>query len=535
MTKINFNAAEQESLKRMQALMNYGRVDENKQAYSSIENTKVGADGKTYGIIREGLKYAIKVSDKKNPLVENFEYIGGFRNRKAHEYDSFANAQKNLDMMIKSINENFQTPSDVIKSWENKGENNQIVTESTKKMQEEIARQRQIMMNVARIDEKKSQILKPINEGKDCDANEPFCEDPDKEFKDMQKDNIKGKAEGTGDAKKANEDYKEASLKNTDIKESEEVLGFNRDNDDYLDKTHGTEIGDSAPFDGTEDSEEKNGVVEEGQSMHDTDNQNSPTPGVGEVGDNQPFDDEKGRDIDEAIEDMGDTIEDEGFDDVDMEDDELGDMDDLDDPDEAAEDDAEIAADDAEMAADDAEVAENGVEDRLSALEDMIAKIADKLGVSNYEDEDLYDGAEDENAAEDAEIAADDAEMAADDAEIAADDAEEDLEDCVTFESRAYKAMKLREAAKRARRAQMNEENRLDDFGKHPAYQKKVMQLPPKDQAEKEGYYDMNDDSVKNDQPYGKEIGDSAPFEIDPQAIKNAIAESLQKILKKKH
>ena len=526
MTKINFNAAEQESLKRMQALMNYGRVDENKQAYSSIENTKVGADGKTYGIIREGLKYAIKVSDKKNPLVENFEYIGGFRNRKAHEYDSFANAQKNLDMMMKSLNESFQTPSDIIKSWENKGENNQIVTESTKKMQEEIARQRQIMMNVARIDERKSQVLKPINEGKDCDVNEPFCENPDKEFKDMQKDNIKGQAAGNGDAKKANDGYKEASLKNTDIKESEEVLGFNR-NDDYMDKTHGTEIGDSAPFDGSEESEEKNGVVEEGQSMHDTDNQNSPTPGVGEVGDDQPFDDEKGRDIDEAIEDMGDTIEDDGFDDVDG--DELGDMDDLDDSDEVAdavdadaEETADLADDVADVEAEDAATGD-AVEERLSALEDMIAKIADKLGVSNYEDEDLY--ADDEAAAEE------DAEEPIDEP---VDDGEEELEDCVTFESRAYKAMKLREAAKKASKQRMNEENRLDDFGKHPAYQKKVMQLPPKDQAEKEGYYDMNDDSVKNDQPYGKNIGDSAPFEVDPEAIKNAIAESLQRILKKK-
>ena len=99
MAKTNFNTTEQNYLNRMKALINYGRVDENKKSYSGIENSVVGADSKTYGIIREGLKYFIKVTDKKKPLVEDFNYIGGFRNRKDHEYDSFANAQKNLDMM----------------------------------------------------------------------------------------------------------------------------------------------------------------------------------------------------------------------------------------------------------------------------------------------------------------------------------------------------------------------------------------------------------------------------------------------------
>jgi hypothetical protein len=75
--------------------------------------------------------------------------------------------------------------------------------------------------------------------------------------------------------------------------------------------------------------------------------------------------------------------------------------------------------------------------------------------------------------------------------------------------------------------------NKLDDFGKHPAYQKVVMDLPPKDIKEFPGNYDMNDDSVKNDTPYGEKIGDGAPFEIDPQAIDNAIAEAFDRLKKK--
>jgi hypothetical protein len=75
--------------------------------------------------------------------------------------------------------------------------------------------------------------------------------------------------------------------------------------------------------------------------------------------------------------------------------------------------------------------------------------------------------------------------------------------------------------------------NKLDDFGKHPAYQKVVMDLPPKDMKEFPGNYDMNDDSVKNDTPYGEKIGDGAPFEIDPEAIDNAIAEAFDRLKKK--
>ena len=68
---------------RMKQLMNYGLNENKKQPYSGIEYSKVGADGKLYGIVREGTKFYIKVSNKKETaLVENYEYIGGFRNRK---------------------------------------------------------------------------------------------------------------------------------------------------------------------------------------------------------------------------------------------------------------------------------------------------------------------------------------------------------------------------------------------------------------------------------------------------------------------
>ena len=51
----------------------------------------------------------------------------------------------------------------------------------------------------------------------------------------------------------------------------------------------------------------------------------------------------------------------------------------------------------------------------------------------------------------------------------------------------------------------------LNDFGKHPAYQKKVMTLPPNVEIDRFGR-DWNDKSAKGDKPYGTKIGSSYPY-----------------------
>lgn len=523
---------------RMKQLMNYGLNESKAPSYRGVEYTKDACDGKTYGIIREGTKFYIKVANKKgSTLAESFDYIGGFRNRKDYEYDSFASAQKNFDLKLRSIAEAYEGGKNiVVESW-NPSKQEELTVEATDKMRKEIARERQIMENVSRIEGRKPQ--KGVNE---CGAGDPFCKEPDAEFKATQKPNMKSKPDTSGDPKKANKEFTNASLKGTEIKE--EVLGWNRDNEDYMDKSHGTEVGDGAPFDdamgrdiddkeGTSETGEMvHGVVEEEESMvRNTKDQNKPDPGVDEVGDGQPFDGEKGREIDEAIDDFSaDVVDDEGDDELDVETDD------------------DAAADDA-VADIDVDVEDNGVEDRLTALEDLMNKIASKLGVDKYEDDDLYDDEESEDAEEEADDDVfgdedDDTEM---EFEVGADDEDgEDDEEDEVFESKSYKKM----MAEAKRRKAVNEDgikpfkdagrvpsgniNKMDDFGKHPAYQKKVMSLPPKDMKEFDGYYDMNDDSVKNDLPYGENIGDGAPFEISPETITNAIAESIKKVLKKK-
>ena len=544
-----------ETLDRMKALMGYGLQTESKKTpYSSVENQKLGADGKVYGIVREGTSYFIKVApNKANLIKEDFNYIGGFRNRKDYQYDSFANAQKNFDMKMMSLRE-AASKNDVDTSSWNLDKKEEVVVEATEKMKNEILRERQIMKNAVLINEKKAVC---------CDA--PGC----------PKDNIKSEKPSTGNAEDA-VDHEKAELPKEmteSVVNEEEVLGWNRGNDDYMDKSHGTEIGDSAPFDDAEarniddgdkqvnkTGEMKNGTVEEGASMHDADNQNTPTPGVGEIGDNQPFDGEKGKQIDEAIDDfggeeedpMGDDLGAEGGEDLGGEEpmgDDFGGEGEPIDADAEGEELGDEIADD-EM---DNEVYEDDTESRLDAMEELLSQIAAKLGVSEapvddaaYGDDDIFGDEEGEDDFGNEEPMGDDF----------GGEEEEPIEDEMNFdvmpESRQrrggiqiFETKAFRNAMRKQR---VNEEgmtpfkdagrvpsgnmNKLDDFGKHPAYQKKVMELPPKDMKEFPGYYDMNDDSVKNDTPYGEKIGDGAPFEIDPQSIDNAIAEAIKRLKK---
>lgn len=585
---------------RMKQLMNFGLNESKKQPYTGVEYSKVAADGKLYGIVREGTKFYIKVSSKKdNVLAENFEYIGGFRNRKDNEYSSFASAQKNFDFKLRSLAEAYGNGKNiVVESW-NPDRQEELTVESTEKMKKEISRERQIMENAMKIfNRKPTSAIKPINEAdnkkgpNECGSN-PFCIDPEKEFKDSQKATMNEKPSSNGDAKKAN-GYKNASTKNTDIKEgktcekcgknpcvcgkddvneaSEKPLGWNREDPDYMDKSHGTEIGDSMPFDGpearniddgdkkvTRSGEEKQGTIhEEDTSMiYTPDNQNSPKPGVGEIGDDNPFDDGEGRQIDEAIDDLGDGIDD----DVDGEDTGIeadGDLD-LDGEGEVDGDTGIEADDDLDLGGE--EAVGGDLESRIDDLEAKLDQILDAINDEKYADDDLYpdneEGEGDDDEAE-FELETDDesGDMYGDDnagmgdEEPSLDDEESSDDDEEVFESRAYRAMKIRESARRNKARRINEAgmkpfrdagrvpsgnmNKLDDFGKHPAYQKVVMSLPPKDLQEFPDYYDMNDDSVRNDSPYGERIGDGAPFDIDPEAIDNAIAESVRRILKKK-
>lgn len=78
----------------------------------------------------------------------------------------------------------------------------------------------------------------------------------------------------------------------------------------------------------------------------------------------------------------------------------------------------------------------------------------------------------------------------------------------------------------------LNEEGtKLNVFGKHPGYRKKVMTLPQTGSDKEGNVRDWNDDSVYSEEPFGNKIGSSAPFEDIVNASVDAIMESLKKKL----
>ena len=56
------------------------------------------------------------------------------------------------------------------------------------------------------------------------------------------------------------------------------------------------------------------------------------------------------------------------------------------------------------------------------------------------------------------------------------------------------------------------EVTKLNVFGKHPGYRKKPMTHPSNIEVNPNGARDWNDDSAKGEEPFGKQIGSSAPY-----------------------
>ena len=101
-------------LERMTYLMGYdNHINESKKS-NGIEYHTTGADGKEYGIIKEGVSYYIKTSTPdKAELVESYNYINGYDYRKENRYNSYNEATKQLELKLMNINESKGVHKDV--------------------------------------------------------------------------------------------------------------------------------------------------------------------------------------------------------------------------------------------------------------------------------------------------------------------------------------------------------------------------------------------------------------------------------------
>ena len=140
-------------LQRMKELMSYGLNESSKKnGQSIVEYHQVGDDGQTYGIIKENNKFYIKVAPKKDTevLAEDYDYIGGFMNKKQHEYSTYTIAAKQFGLKMKSLNE-ANTKTAVSIDLFKPTEDAEWQINETREMRNEINRFKQITNNVAYI------------------------------------------------------------------------------------------------------------------------------------------------------------------------------------------------------------------------------------------------------------------------------------------------------------------------------------------------------------------------------------------------
>lgn len=193
-------------LSRMEYLMGY-RMPVNEQK-SNVEYFTEGADGKIYGILKEGNMYYIKTSEKgKETLAESYEYIGGFSYRNENGYKSYNAATKQLEQKMIALNESYGVHKDVSTVDFNRGE--KLLEGLTQEARKELDRVKLIMENSMGIKDNIGNHGNPEGKGTSTGAqteknNDPFS---DKKDEKLTKDSVEEEA----DPKKANSDYTDAS------------------------------------------------------------------------------------------------------------------------------------------------------------------------------------------------------------------------------------------------------------------------------------------------------------------------------------
>jgi hypothetical protein len=193
-------------LSRMEYLMGY-RMPVNEYK-SNVEYFTEGADGKIYGILKEGNMYYIKTSEKgKETLAESYEYIGGFSYRNENGYKSYNAATKQLEQKMIALNESYGVHKDVSTVDFNRGE--KLLEGLTQEARKELDRVKLIMENSMGIKDNIGNHGNPEGKGTSTGAqteknNDPFS---DKKDEKLTKDSVEEEA----DPKKANSDYTDAS------------------------------------------------------------------------------------------------------------------------------------------------------------------------------------------------------------------------------------------------------------------------------------------------------------------------------------
>lgn len=514
-----------ETLERMRTLYTYGRnLNESKAPLNySIEYKAQGADGVTYGIIRECKKFYIKSAPKgAENIAESYNYIGGFNNKKQYEYSSYNDALKNLELKLSSINEAYNGEVET-SSLSKFMTSNDLMSECTEAMMNEIARYRQIMHNAAMLMNESTEIGADRKDDTVMfDGKNPEAETGrkgDEEYKETKAEPDYKGSKTNGVDRKAEPFSNEPGKCQDQLKEEAECCA-----DKACPKCGKTvcvcgDEGCGSPKDPKSIGWDMEGSETVNEEMSDECGMREMNAecGMSEV------DDEGGEDdIDLGVDGEVDDVQSEISTEDGLSDDEDG----IDDEGDEDEHDVDLNLDDNEdedTVDDDEDEVVAGTDTDTEELEKILDNELDSDDDETFSDEngddididdEIGDGEGNVPADGDRDFEGDDSEFFDDDDFISSGDKEDD--DFING--------KLDEIINNVVKSILKEDE-LHVFGKHPGYRKKPMQLPSTGEDKTNEGEDWNDESVASEEPFGSHIGSGIPFD----KVVNAVMENVKK------
>lgn len=479
-------------IEKMQRLIAFNQKTPMSAATAPIlEHSLKAANGNTYGVLRECGKYHVMVAPPKNSgvMVEDFSHIGGENNSKEYEYSSYTLAVESLEHLVRTVNAK-EGAAPVVSTARPLAETKDWQTQMTKETREEIERFREIDRNISLIENKyvpSAHTLPeaPAKNPSEKEVNSPFTDTAvAKGDKDFTVTNTKPETAGAPFDK-------DGKATNADMQSDKKAKGNTGDEVYSKDAQYvpNNSVADQKPTGGkvtrADESRKRTIRITEAQAqMWQKINHEAPldTSKGTEIGDTAPFV-EKPTAVQEG--EVVHTADNQNTPKPGTS--EVGDT-----------------------APFDKKVNEEGPVDAS-----QVVGMPDDLN-ANVEGEEDFEGAYNDWLSSD------------DDAPFISDDM---INDVIGGQYQEEPAAPVEEpAAGPFGESRTTNEGKVDlGVGKHPAYQKPPMTTPANKEVAINGAHEPDDDSVKNDKPFGQEIGDTAPYTKLIDNITDSIMEQLMK------
>jgi hypothetical protein len=175
-------------------------------------NFERGADKVAYGIVKENHNYYIKKSNsQKNPLVEDFAYIGGLSNIKEYQFESLAKASKRRNMFLLTISEAFGEKPIIAETVTEKQQINEAKKEekSEDKKEDKKPKEKKVDKKEDKSEDKKEDKVEDKSEDKKEDKVEDKKDDVNEDVSEDAGEEIEKAEKATADLEVATEKEKE--------------------------------------------------------------------------------------------------------------------------------------------------------------------------------------------------------------------------------------------------------------------------------------------------------------------------------------